>query len=568
MRKFFLPNIQLIEEPENDPLDLSSDNVTSDDLLPGSEYTTYYGSINVNNAIPTVYPYPNQVYLSINYAYPALIYIQYSNPCTFNYDSTLDPNTLYTIYTDAYTQISEPFYFHPLLQLSPNTDNIYYGSINVNNAIPTVYPYPNQVYLSINYAYPALIYIQYSNPCTFNYDSTLDPNTLYTIYTDAYTQISEPFYLKPTQTPTFWTNTFAVGGVAVTGGEAQSNNTFNLNANYNAFKNTTWDTNSNLVRVPIVWAYLSKDNSDYTGHVLFTNENQDLTNTNVEWEYDANYASAIKNIVSDCVSKNKVVILDYHTYTQWNGINKTSDIIANIWMQTLKVFNGLDQNLFKNSLVWFEIVNEPYTFTVLTEYTVIISKIRNMGYTNKIIMGLDAFNAGGHVVSNSSPNSFDDGFNAYSGGFPTDTANNLCVTLHQYFNQNGSGANYDSNDSMCTPSWLINGNTLTNGTTLENVLNEISTKCGSNCDIILGEFGYDTRYSSNVGKTAVQKLLDTMNQINTNRGANRNSTDILTKTQGGVWLGFAAWVSGLSYDSIENSVDDAMFNATYSQYFN
>ncbi len=364
-----------------------------------------------------------------------------------------------------------------------------------------------------------------------------------------------------------WVNTFPVGGVAVTGGEAQSNSTFNLNANYNAFKSTTWDTTSNLVRIPILWAYKSKENND---DLLFTNRNQDLNNISGQWAYDTTYATEIKNIVADCISKNKVVMIDYHTYTTWNTVNKGPTIIANIWIQTLKVFNILDSNLFKNPLVWFEIVNEPYAINNLSDYQPVINAIRAEGYMNKIILGIDAYNDAGHVVVNVPGNIFNNGFNAYSGGFPTDSANNLCVTLHQYFNQNGSGSGYSSggDNDMCSPSWLVGGNTLTNGTSLYNVLVAISNKCGSHCDIMVGEFGYDQSYSPTVGKTAVQKMLDTMEQANNiNTNANINSTTILTKTQGGVWLGFAAWVFASSGYTIDNRVNDAVFNDVYLKYF-
>jgi len=61
-------------------------------------------------------------------------------------------------------------------------------------------------------------------------------------------------------------------------------------------------------------------------------------------------------------------------------------------------------------------------------------------------------------------------------------------------------------------------------------------------------------------------MLDTMEQVNNNKHVNKQSTNILTKTQGGVWLGFAAWVSSTTY-YIENKVDDNMFNNVYSKYF-
>ena len=385
---------------------------------------------------------------------------------------------------------------------------------------------------------------------------------------------SNSFVITYTPSGTFtWTNTFAVGGVAVTGGEANDNCTFYLNANYDAFKNTAWDTTSNLVRVPIVWAIKSKGNNDA---VLFT----DVTTTfpfslATNWAYDSVYLTTIVNVVTDIVNKNKVAIIDYHTYTKWNDTNRDTQIIAKIWEQTLRLFDNYP--IFKNPLVWFELVNEPYAITNLADYQPVINAIRShtTPYTNKIIMGLDATSPVGHVVSNSHPNNFYNGFNSYTGGFSTDSANNLCLTLHQYFNQNGSGADYagnwDSTNIMCNPSWLVNGDKLTDNTTLNTVLTDISTKCQGHCDIILGEFGYDEAFSESVGKTAAQKLLDTMNTVNTTIYPNRkNSSNILTQTQGGVWLGFATWVHNSSYDDLENQVNDAMItgtSSTYSKYF-
>jgi hypothetical protein len=396
--------------------------------------------------------------------------------------------------------------------------------------------------------------------------------------------------------PTFWKNTFPVGGVAISGGE--SNNS-SENGGSKAFITSginnietdllTFYPKLNLIRLPIVWAYTSKSNT--VNYVLFSSSTNESPSVQTDWSVDAGYLTAIVNAVTKFVNDDKVVIIDYHTYIQWKGSNLTDipNDLATIWGRTLDVFSD---PIFKNPRVWFELVNEPYTIQNLTVYQNTITTIRNKGFNNKIIMGIDATanNGIGHVVNvYSNGTIFDYGFssNNYTGAgfsFPTDPEQNLCVTLHQYFNKNGSGSDYtniySSGNEMCSPTWLVsNGGTYTltdNTTTIKTVVQNITTMCkANNCDILLGEFGYDNRYSPNVGRTAVTTLLDAMKQVNDdNVNADKNSTTILTKTQGGVWLGFAAWQyhyypgeTPLGNNFLENYIYDSMFNDVYSQYF-
>jgi len=416
-----------------------------------------------------------------------------------------------------------------------------------------------------------------------------------------------------------WVNTFPVGGVAIAGGEADNDIVNGGNATYitSGYNNIETELPSfypkiNLIRLPIVWAKNSPQN--IKNNVLFTSTdyyNGIMPSDETNWNYNATYLTAIENAVTKFVNDDKVVIIDYHTYLAWKGNTSTNQYystpnyitdlseLAFIWGKTLDIFIN---PIFKHPNVWFELVNEPKNLYNLINYQGTINTIRGKGFKNKIIMGIDPAgpNGIGHAVNvYNSGGTFDWGFssNNYTNqgySFPTDSETNLCVTLHQYFNKNGSGSDYgnqySSGNDMCSPTWLVSSGgtyTLSNGTPINDVIQNISTMCKThNCDIILGEFGYDQSWSPTVGKQAIQTLLDAMEHANNNNtSANKQSTNILTKTQGGVWLGFASWQYH-NYDAQnintgdlilespdpggyfrENYIYNSMFSSVYSKYF-
>ena len=375
-----------------------------------------------------------------------------------------------------------------------------------------------------------------------------------------------------------WTKTFPVGGFAISGGEGNTKNTVIMTSGYNDSKTnlSNWYTNTNFIRLPIVWGYLSKGNSEY---LLFTTTSSALPTSQSNWSYDSNYLTAIVDIVTDWVNKGKVVMIDYHTYNKWINIDLDNKAVqlSKIWQKTLELFNNYP--IFKNLLVWFEIVNEPYGIQDLSSYNTVISAIRNAGYNNKIVLGLDAGTGQGeaHVINNNYGN-YEEGFSNYSVNdnklWPSDTQNNLCITLHQYFDFQGSGTNYPSN-TICNPWVGVNGKTLNNGTTLDQIITKISALCKThNCDIMIGEFGYDVNYNpSSAASKAITALLDSMNKCNTTNNFNSTTvSNILTQSKGGLWLGFAAWQFNSDnethspyYD--ENLISNSMFTNLYSKYF-
>ena len=353
-----------------------------------------------------------------------------------------------------------------------------------------------------------------------------------------------------------WTNVFPVGGVAISGGEADSNMVASMNGAYNIYTSSLWNSKSNLVRLPVVWGLHSKGNNE---NMLFTSS----TYPSGSWAYNQTYLDAIVSNVTKIVNANKVVIIDMHTYMKWNSdVNLNKDQLAVIWGKVLLLFNTYP--IFKNLLVWFELVNEPYSINDLSDYQSTITTIRNLGYSNKLVLGINAYNKWGHVINNGYilPNgSYEKGISSYTGGFPTDT--NFCVTLHQYFNSVGSGTNYNS-EPMLNPWWTTpNGNLTTEMLTISNLNN-------GKCDFLLGEFGYDSNYNpSNCGKNAVINLLNAMKSSNTSNNLTSTTVpDFLSKTTGKLWLGFAAWQLNANPTSFtENYISDSMYSSTYSTYF-
>jgi hypothetical protein len=212
-------------------------------------------------------------------------------------------------------------------------------------------------------------------------------------------------------------------------------------------------------------------------------------------------------------------------------------------------------------------VNEPYNVTNFSYYQKTINQIRsssiysgmNSSYSNKIVMGASVYsNGGGHVVTNG--DTYYHGISQYIGQVPT--GNNLCITLHQYFNKNGSG-NYSGQPMI--PNWW-NFKSYGLNTTIDEELLAIVNKFPT-IDFILGEFGYDKDYNVSYGIGAVSNLLDAMVRCNTSKGFTQSSSsafDYLNNTKGGVWLGFAAWqISSTNYS--ENNAET--FTPNYKNYF-
>jgi hypothetical protein len=253
--------------------------------------------------------------------------------------------------------------------------------------------------------------------------------------------------------------------------------------------------------------------------------------------------------------------------------------LALIWGQTLRLFDIYP--IFKDPLVWFELVNEPYDVKDFIYYQSTIEQIRTSGtfynmndhYTNKIVMGISTYSdGGGHVVTNynlnnpSNPNRYYHGISQYNGQFPY--GDNLCITLHQYFNSTGSGRNYTGGEIMI-PHW---SNFESYG--LENDINQelldiVNNPKLSSFDFIVGEFGYDQRFSPGDGGDAVVALLDAMVNCNNTKGFTQNSLskfDYLNNTKGGLWLGFAAWQINPSQENYaENNA--ATLWSIYANYF-
>jgi hypothetical protein len=356
-----------------------------------------------------------------------------------------------------------------------------------------------------------------------------------------------------------WTNVFPVGGVAISGGEANSNLINSMNGAYDMYTSSLWNSKSNLVRLPVVWGLYSKGNNE---NMLFTSSTYPGSGS---WAYNQNYLDAIVTNVTKIVNANKVVIIDMHTYMKWNSdVNLNKDQLAVIWSKVLLLFNTYP--IFKNLLVWFELVNEPYSINDLADYQATITNIRNAGYSNKLVLGINAYNKWGHVINNGYilPNgSYEKGISSYTGGFPTDSKNNMCVTLHQYFNSVGSGTNYNS-EPMLNPWWTTpNGNLTTEMLAISNLNN-------GKCDFLLGEFGYDSNYNtSNCGKNAVVLLLNAMNSSNTSNNLTSTTVpDFLSKTTGKLWLGFAAWqLNAYPTSYTENYASDSIYSSTYSTFF-
>ena len=498
---------------------------------------------------------------------------------------------------------SEPFYYlSDTLELDPPPDiingvRIYkppFETLNINNSNGnlyfTDYPTTGSKYILISNAQ-----LSFDDTLTNPLGNTI-PSGLYFFEND-YGKTSLPFLYQPSTI--YWqpNYSFPVGGIAVSGGEADKNNILYLEQTLTAYKDSSWSkNNSNLVRLPIVWGYGSKSN--YTGDdsvtpgynekVLFTNV--DFTTSTSEWGYNQAYYDNLVSFVSYCVTNGKVVIIDMHTYGIWHKVDILTDTGANlalIWGQTLRLFkkNG-DDTLFQNPLVWFELVNEPYSVTDFIYYQKTIDQIRssytypgmNSSYSNKIVMGLSAGQHGGHIVINSSKykdkngniienSQYYNGLSDYNGSIPS--GNNLCITIHQYFNKNGSGNYLDSGQYFYTmiPNWW-NFQTYGLSTTIDQELsNIVNNPKLSTFDFILGEFGYDKNYDQSIGSNAVTYLLDAMVNCNTTKGfdpINSSTIDYLNNTTGGLWLGFAVWqIDSDSYS--ENNAES--LTSIYTKYF-
>jgi hypothetical protein len=409
------------------------------------------------------------------------------------------------------------------------------------------------------------------------------PNGNYFITTSYYAYSSEVFTVS-TPTSFVWNPQFAfpIGGVGVGGGESEKIFDWGENPDYTSFeygytkyKESLWFTEtSNLVRLPVVWAFKSNANVGEFDHCLFIDD-FDPEDPNQTWTPYKEYLDILVDIVTEVVNSDKVIIIDMHTYGIWNGIDLFTtggdNKLALIWGNILKVFD--DYEIFQNKLVWFELINEPDSVNDFTIFQKAINQIRNNDalyslnkpYTNKIIIELSAGGGFLHVCDNNNGN-YVEGLSKYSESpgkaqFPTDSANNLCVSLHQYFNTNGSG-NYNGNPML---DW--------NPPNLSNYLKDISTLFDDKCDFILGEFGYDEKYNQEYGTSAVTKLLDAMVDCNNENGFNPSNTlNILEQTKGGLWIGFAAWViswngSDTNDTDVNNYCSDAMYNSDYKKYF-
>jgi len=462
---------------------------------------------------------------------------------------------------------SEPFYYlSNSLNITPNPsliNNIRTYKTGDSITIPSI----DGTIFFTDYPNSATKYIIVS-PGTFTFTSTMTfyngiivPTGIY-FFAGSNGQTSLPFLYDST---TIWQSnySFPVGGIAVSGGEANVNATFYLEETLTTYKNSSWSKNkSNLVRLPIVWGYKSQSNNDYA---LFTSS--DFPNVTTSWSYNEDYYNNIVSFVTYCIDNGKVVIIDMHTYGVWNYEHLLTDNGTNlslIWGQTLRIF---DQNpVFKNPLVWFELVNEPYDISDFSYYQKTIDQIRsssiysgmNNSYTNKIVMGLSAYQHGGHVVINGT--TYYHGISDYSGGVPTGT--NLCITLHQYFNLDGSGV---YGPSMIPNWWDFASHGLS--TLSQELLSIVNSKL-SGFDFILGEFGYDKDHDPSYGIDAVTHLLDEMVQCNTSKGFTQSSLstfDYLNQTKGGLWLGFSTWqINSINYS--ENNAET--FTSTYAKYFN
>ena len=327
-----------------------------------------------------------------------------------------------------------------------------------------------------------------------------------------------------------------------------------------AYNSSSWQ-DSNLVRLPIAWAKGSKDNST---NVLFTT-NESFPPTN--WDYDTNYFATIGTIVNTLLSDNKVVIIDLHTYGKWFYDNIfTSDTsigsqnkLALIWGHILQVFDN--NNIFKDNRVWFELMNEPYVVQDFTLYHQAVNQIRNNNspyalntpYTNKILLGLDATSPYGKLVVSQNDGTTVTGLE-FSDLLNLPSDSNLCVVLHQYFDVNGSGT---------TNTMVQNWPNLSDGSTLSQLLTNLRVN-NDKCDFILGEFGYSGD-TNTTGQTSVQTLL---NALETSNNSITVSSNILTQTIGGLWLGFSVWqMSGGTASFSENFASNTIYTNTYSQYF-
>jgi hypothetical protein len=124
---------------------------------------------------------------------------------------------------------------------------------------------------------------------------------------------------------------------------------------------------------------------------------------------------------------------------------------------------------------------------------------------------------------------------------------------------------------MCDPWFTQETRT---GYNLSETITIISEMCKTNnCDIILGEFGYTDTNSNTAGQTAINNLLSALEDCNTTNNYTSNTvTDFLTKTTGGLWLGFAAWQYSGSQGTVgyftENYITDSMYTNVYQKYFN
>jgi len=413
------------------------------------------------------------------------------------------------------------------------------------------------------------------------YEFTLPtlPTGEYFITTSYYAYSSEVFTVS-TPSSFVWNPQFSfpVCGIGVGGGEADKifdwgeNPDFtSLEYGYTKYKESLWftDMKSNLVRLPLVWAYKSEANVGEFDHCLFIDD-FDPEDPNQTWRPYNNYLNIIVDIVTEVVNSGKVIIIDMHTYGIWNGIDLFytggDNKLALIWGNILKVFDAYE--IFQNKLVWFELINEPDSINDFTIFQKAINQIRNNDalyslnkpYTNKIIIELSAGGGFLHVCDNNNGN-YVEGLSKYSAQFPTDSANNLCVSLHQYFNTNGSG-NYNGNPML---DW--------DPPNLAIYIKNISSLFVNKCDYILGEFGYDEKYSPEYGSAAVIKLLDEMKACNDENGHTPSNTlDILEETKGGLWIGFAAWViswngSDPNNTDVNNYCSDDMYTSDYKKYF-
>ena len=239
-------------------------------------------------------------------------------------------------------------------------------------------------------------------------------------------------------------------------------------------------------------------------------------------------------------------MIDNHSYGQWpNGTNLTKEQLAVSWSAILQALalKGLDIKTEYRVLI--ELQNEPYFINDLVQYNETIETIRDLGYKNKLILGLSA---GQNAAKFSGYSYYSglgsqvDGFNSYSGGTPTDSLSNLAVTLHQYCDNGNTGLDYSNQLSL---------NTFKTVCPVGNINDAITMAASINCDLILGEFGWpgtnqNPHPPGNDGALNFNYIFDTIvlktsNLPDSSTYKNKTTSYNLLTQSSGKFLGFTGW---------------------------